>query len=124
MYQQVTILGHLGGEPELRYTPSGTAVTTVSLATNKRNRDPQGNVTEDTTWWRVTCYGSKAENLCQYANKGDLVYAVGELQSDQTGNPRIYQVASGESRANNEMKAFFVRSLAKNEQEDEEMPAW
>ena len=118
MYQQVVIIGHVGKEAELRYLPSGTAVCAVSIATNKKIYDKDGNVTETTVWWRVTGYEYNAEKLSR-ASKGNLILAIGEMTADTGGNPRTWQTADGECRANHEMTAYFIRNLS-GKAEDEE----
>ena len=111
MYQQITIIGHIGKEPELRYLPSGTAVCSIPVATNKKWQDKEGNLQESTVWWRVTGYDYNAEKLGK-SSKGNLIIAIGEMTADTGGNPRTWQTADGECRANHEMTAHFIRNLS------------
>ena len=120
MYQSTTIIGFLGKDPELRYLPNGTAVASVSVGVNETHRDKEDNRIPKTTWIRITCYDRTAENLCQYNSKGDLVFAVGRLKSDEGGNPRIWQAGNGESRSNFEMTAFVVRGLSRRDKDEQE----
>ena len=93
MFQQVVLLGNLGDDPELRFTPSGTPVASFSLAVNKAWTDQEGERQEKTTWFRITVWRKQAEMVAQYLTKGRQVLVVGEMQeahawSDKEGNPR------------------------------------
>jgi len=88
---KVILLGHLGADAETRFTPSGTAVTNLRIATNRRVKDQQtGEWKDETDWHRVTLW--KAENLAQYLTKGKQVYVEGRLQTrswdDKDGQKR------------------------------------
>jgi len=82
-FNKVIVVGNLGRDPELRYTPQGTAVCNVSMATNARRKDKNGEMQDITTWFRVTLWGKQAENCAQYLSKGDALYIMGELQVDE-----------------------------------------
>ncbi len=71
--QLLIVTGHLGGAPELRYTPEGTAVCGFSVAATERWTDKAGQRQERTTWYRATAWSKMAEACNQYLNKGDLV---------------------------------------------------
>lgn len=77
----ITILGNLGQDPELRYTQSGTAIVSVNIA-SRRNFKQQG---EDykTDWFRLTFFGKSAENFANFTHKGSQVYVEGEPQNDE-----------------------------------------
>jgi single-strand DNA-binding protein len=87
VYQQCIIVGNLGRDPEMRYTPDGTAVTSFSVAVNRK-----WETGEKTWWFKVTCWRRLAETTNQYLKKGRLVMVVGEIDAsawtDQEGNPR------------------------------------
>lgn len=83
MYQRVVIVGHLGRDPELRYTANGTAVAKFPVATNRRWTDAEGNVQEETTWFRVNVWGRQAETCNQYLQKGRLVLCEGQIRTGQ-----------------------------------------
>ncbi len=91
-FNKVTIIGNLGRDPELRYTPQGTAVCNFSIATNERRRDKAGEFQDITTWFRVTLWGQQAENASKYLAKGRQVYIEGRLKveewKDKDGNSR------------------------------------
>jgi single-strand DNA-binding protein len=78
MYQKITIVGHLGGDPEMRYTPGGAAYTRFSVAVDRRWNNAEGKLQEETTWYRVTVWGKQAESCSQYLGKGRKVLVEGE----------------------------------------------
>ncbi|MFC1746831.1 single-stranded DNA-binding protein [Candidatus Neomarinimicrobiota bacterium] len=75
------IIGHVGQDPEVRYTPSGTAVVNISVATNEVMRDAEGNDKELTEWHRVVLWGKQAEFAGNFVKKGKLVFIDGRLQT-------------------------------------------
>ena len=89
---KVIILGHLGSDPELRYTPSGAAVANFNVATNERWPDKEGNFQEHTEWHRIVCWRKLAEIAGEYLKKGRQVYIEGKLRTrnweDQNGVKR------------------------------------
>lgn len=92
-FNKIQIVGYLGRNPELRYTPSGTAVCDFSMATSERKRGRDGeDAQETTTWFRVTFWGRQAEVANQYLEKGKLVFVEGRLSqrewTDKDGNKR------------------------------------
>ncbi len=93
MVNKVILVGNLGADPETRYTPNGTAVTQIRLATHERWRDPQtGESQERTEWHRVVLFGRLAEIAGQYLKKGRQVYIEGSIRTrkftDQEGRER------------------------------------
>jgi single-strand DNA-binding protein len=112
MYQHLTIVGNLGRDPEMRYTPSGTPVTTLSVATNRTYKDNNGQQVKETTWFRVSVFGKMAENCAQYLQKGRMVLVEGRLTPDkQTGGPRIWDKQDGTKAASFEVFATNVRFM-------------
>src|SRR5438552_1376214 len=90
---KITLVGNLGRDPELRYTPQGTPVCSFSLATNERRKDrATGENNDITTWFRVTLWGRQAEVASQYLTRGKSVYIEGRLRveeyTDRDGKPR------------------------------------
>ncbi|NIS82138.1 MAG: single-stranded DNA-binding protein [Anaerolineales bacterium] len=87
---KVMIIGHLGRDPEMRYTPSGRPVTTFSVATNRSWTSSNGERHEETEWFNIVSWGSLAEICNQYLRKGQQVYIEGRLQTrrweDNEGN--------------------------------------
>ncbi|MGI6367644.1 MAG: single-stranded DNA-binding protein [Anaerolineae bacterium] len=106
MYQKIVIIGRLGRDPEMRYTPQGTAVTSFSVATDRVWTDQSGQRQQRTTWFRVSAWGRLAETTNQYLSKGRLVMVEGEMQE-----PRPWQSQTGEWRANLEVRATNVQFL-------------
>lgn len=91
-FNKITIVGNLGKDPELRYTPQGSAVCNISVATNERRRDKNGDFQDITTWFRITLWGKQAENASKYLTKGSPIYIEGRLKveewSDKDGKLR------------------------------------
>lgn len=113
MYQKIIIVGNLGRDPEMRYTPSGTPVTNFSVATNRRWTDQQGQPQEETVWFRISCWGRLAETTNEYLSKGRGVLVEGMLQPDpETGGPRLWTGNDGITRASFEVRAQNVKFLA------------
>ncbi|GAB4451549.1 MAG: single-stranded DNA-binding protein [Anaerolineae bacterium] len=112
MYQKLIIVGNLGGDPEMRYTPSGQAVTNFSVATSRKWTDNGGQQHEETVWFRVSVWGAQAETCNQYLSKGRQVLCEGRLTVDkETGGPRVWTDQNGKPRASYEMTAYEVRFL-------------
>ena len=78
---KVLIIGHLGGNPEMRYTPSGRPVTSFSVATTRSWTSTEGERHEETEWFNVVAWGNLAEICHQYLSKGQQVYVEGRLQT-------------------------------------------
>jgi len=112
MYQHLTIIGNLGRDPEMRYTPSGTPVTNLNVATNRVYKDANGQQVKETTWFRVSVFGKTAENCAQYLQKGRMVLVEGRLTPDKsTGGPRIWDKQDGTKGASFEMFATNVKFM-------------
>lgn len=112
MYQRLVLVGNLGRDPEMRYTPNGTAVTTFPVATSRRWTDAAGQLKEETAWFRVSVFGKQAETCNQYLAKGRKVLVEGELAVDEkTGGPRVYTRKDGTAGASFEVRGNTVRFL-------------
>jgi single-strand DNA-binding protein len=89
---KVILVGNLGRDSELRYTPGGAAVATLNLATTEVWNDKQGQKQEKTEWHRIVLWGKQAESLQEYLTKGKQIYVEGRLQTrqwdDKDGNKR------------------------------------
>jgi len=105
-YNKAIIVGRLGRDPELRYTPGGTPVTTMSVATNEDYTDQDGNRQEKTEWHRIVIFGKQAENCNQYLSKGRSCLVEGTLQT------RKWQDQQGVDRYTTEIRAFRVVFLS------------
>ena len=112
MYQSLTIVGNLGGDPDMHTKPDGTKVANFSVAVNRKWNNAAGERQEETLWMRVAAWGKLGENCAQYLAKGRQVLVVGRLTVDKnTGGPRIWQDNDGTSRASFEMRALEVKFL-------------
>lgn len=106
MFSKTIIVGHLGKDPEKRFTASGQSVTSFSVATSRSWTDQSGQPQEKTTWFRVTAWGKLADLCEQYLTKGRLVLVEGEIDAS-AWTPQ----AGGEPRASLELTARNVRFL-------------
>jgi single-strand DNA-binding protein len=107
MYQQVTLIGNLGNDPEMRYTQSGVPVTSFSLAVTRNWVGQDGQRQEKTIWFRVTAWRKLAETASQYLTKGRQVLVIGEMEE-----PRAWlDNRSGEPRAGLDVTATTIRFL-------------
>ena len=89
MYHTLIIVGNLGKDPEMRYPPSGQAVTSFSVATSRQYTSGSGEQVKETIWFRVSTWGKTAEVCNQYLKKGSKVLIEGRLTPDKaTGGPR------------------------------------
>lgn len=137
-FNKITIIGNLGKDPELRYTPQGDAVCDFSVAVNDRKRDKSGEFQDVTTWFRVTLWRKLAENASKYLTKGKQVYIEGRLNveewQDRDGNNRYtlnitaseMQFLSGGRSEDNSSDTDHVedfRSSQKSSMDDSVTPA-
>ena len=107
MYQQITIVGNLGRDPEMRYTASGVPVTSFSVAVSRQWTGQDGQKQEKTVWFRVTAWRQLAELCSQYLSKGRKVLVVGEMEE-----PSIWTDQQGNARSSLELTARDVRFLS------------
>lgn len=82
-FNKIILVGNLGKDPELRYTPQGTPVCSFTVATNEKRKDRAGETQDFTTWFRVTLWGRQAETASQYLTKGRPVYVEGRLRLEE-----------------------------------------
>lgn len=119
MYHTLIIVGNLGRDPEMRYTPSGQAVTNFNVATNRQYTGSDGNQVKETIWFRVSAWGKQAETCNQYLRKGSKVLVEGRLIPDPaSGGPRVWERQDGTSAASFEVSAGTVRFLSSRGEED------
>lgn len=128
MFQRVTLIGHVGQDPQMRYTPDGSPVTSFTVATKTtvgKTKTPNcpsgwkdsynGKNWELTTWWRVSCWSQLAETANQYVTKGMLVFVEGEVRGDAANgsqNPRMWTGNDGVARASFELTARTIKFLS------------
>jgi len=104
-FSRITLIGNVGSDPEMRYTPNGQAVTDFRMAVTRRYTGSDGNHQEETQWFRVTSWGRQAETVNQYLTKGQRVFVEGRLNSS------AFIGRDGEARASLDVTADTVRFL-------------
>jgi single-strand DNA-binding protein len=82
-FNKIIVVGNLGRDPELRYTPQGIAVCSFTMATNEKRRDKSGEMQDVTTWFKITLWRQQAENASKYLTKGSPVYIEGRLRIEE-----------------------------------------
>ena len=102
---KILVIGNLGSDPEMRYTPNGNAVTSFSVATNRRYKTSDGETREETEWFRVNAWNRLGETCNQYLQRGSKVYVEGTLTSG------AYLSNDGDPRASLDIRATEVRFL-------------
>ena len=105
----VTLIGNLGRDPEIRYTPGGSPVANFTMATTERWTDPNGEKKEKTEWHRIVVWGKQAEIAAEYLRKGRQVYIEGSLQT------REWTDRDGNKRYTTEVKAQRLQLLGRAE---------
>jgi len=109
---EITVIGHLGKNPEMKYLPSGKAVTNFSVATTRKWKDNSNQEVKETTWFRISVFDKVAENCNKYLVKGSQVYVKGRLNVDnETGGPRLFKRQDGSMGSSYEITAQDVRFL-------------
>ena len=106
MFQQIQLIGNLGSDVEMRYTPSGVPVSSFSLAVNRSWTGADGQKQSKTTWFRISAWQKLAETCSQYLTKGQQVFIIGEMEE-----ARAYTDKDGNARASLEVRANTVRFL-------------
>lgn len=109
---KMMIIGNLGADPELRYTPSGKAVTNLRVAVNDRSRGPDGEWVEETMWIRVEVWEQAAERIAEQLRKGNKIYAEGQLRA------REYQASDGQNRTSLELRFARVLNLERRARDE------
>jgi single-strand DNA-binding protein len=106
------IIGNLGRDPEMRYTPSGQAVTQFTVAVNRNYKDQQGERQEETEWFRVVAWGQQAEFSAEYLRKGAKVYVEGRIQTRQ------WEGQDGQKRYTTELVANTIQTLERRQRDE------
>jgi len=118
MYQKIILVGFLGANPEMKFLPDGTGVTSFSVATSNRYTS-NGQKVDETIWWRVEAWGKLSEVTNQYLQKGSKVLVEGVMKPDKsTGGPRIWTRSDGTPAASFEIKAQTVKFLSPKSEGD------
>lgn len=105
-FNKIIIIGYLGRDPEIRYTPQGLAVCNFSIATTEKRKDRAGESQDVTTWFKITAWGKLAETVNQYLSKGKQVYVEGRLRQDE------YTDRDGNKRASLDVTASEIHFLS------------
>lgn len=113
-FNKIIIVGYLGRDPELRYTPDGTPVCNFSVATTERRKDRNGEMQDVTTWFRVNVWRRQAEVASQYLKKGRQVYVEGRLSQSE------YQDREGQTRVSLEINASDLHFIGSRGEESSE----
>ena len=122
MYHNITLVGNLGRDPEMRYTPDGKPVTRFSVASKQTYTDRSGQRQNETTWFDVTTW-AQAETCNQYLHKGDMVHIEGRLIPDKnSGSPKVWQANDGTHKASYEVRAIDVQFLRTKQPEANSAP--
>jgi len=111
------LIGNLGKDPDLRYTPSGQAVATFSLATNERYKDKDGQLVDRTEWHNIVVWGKQAETAKEYLKKGRQIFVDGRIAY------RTYDDREGNKRYITEVVAQRIQFLGRREEVPETVPA-
>ncbi|MBT7071348.1 MAG: single-stranded DNA-binding protein [Anaerolineae bacterium] len=118
-FNKTTFVGNLGKDPEMRYTPSGRAVTELTVASHDQYPNAEGEIVKITTWFKATAWGKRAETINQYFRSGDPIMIEGKLKPDpQTGRPAIWTRQDGSPATDYEvtvMEFYFLPKGDKNE---------
>jgi single-strand DNA-binding protein len=119
-FAKVMLIGNLGRDPEMRYTPSGRPVTEFSVAVSHRGRDAQSGdwVDQGTDWYRVTIWGDRGERAAEQLRKGNRVFVEGRFRT------REYEARDGQKRISLEVTADNVISLERGVRDEGDAPAF
>lgn len=109
-FNKIVIVGYLGRDPEIRYTPQKTAVCHFTIATTEKRKDRAGEAQDVTTWFRVSAWGRQAEVANQYLAKGKQVYIEGRLRQEE------YTDREGNRRQSLEVMATDIQFLSPREE--------
>jgi len=113
---KIMLIGHAGQDAELRYTPNGDSVASFSLAVSRRYTNREGQQIDETEWFRINAWGSRAEFVGNYIKKGMNVYAEGRLKSN------LYQDNAGETKVSLDVNAFEIQIVQDPDPERQNNP--
>jgi single-strand DNA-binding protein len=112
-FHKITVVGNLGRDPEMRYTPGGQAVTNFSVASNRQYTATNGEKVKETVWFRVSAWGRQAETCNQFLKTGSQVLIEGRMTPDKaSGGPRIWTRQDGTPASSYEITAERVVFLS------------
>jgi len=113
---KIILIGHAGQDAEVRYTPNGDSVASFSLAVSNRYTNREGQQIDDTEWFRINAWGSRAEFVGNYIKKGMNIYAEGRLKSN------LYQDNAGETKVSLDVNAFEIQIVQDPDPERQNNP--
>jgi len=116
-FNKVLIMGNLTRDPELRYLPNGTAVTSFTIASNRTYTLQTGEKKEEVAFIRVVVWGRRAETCAEYLNKGSSAFVEGRLQS------RTWEAQDGQKRSTVEIIADNVQFLGRPRKDNQQVPS-
>jgi single-strand DNA-binding protein len=120
-YSHFAFQGNLGRDPEMRYTPSGQAVASFSVASNRKYKNAGGENVKETTWYRCSAWGKTAETCNQYLKKGSKVIVTGRLTPDKaTGGPKVFTKQDGKASASFDVNVESVTFISGTKTTDEQ----
>ena len=119
MYQNLILIGKLGTEPVLREAQMGLPVATFQFYTREKRWNGQDTPTTLTIWWHISMLGEKAKAVAAGAHKGDRLMIEGSLNPAPNGNPRVYQLKSGEWAGTYDVTARMFRFLDARQTDDD-----
>lgn len=114
---KVILIGNIGKDPEVRYTPNGSAICNISVATTSKWKDKDGEKHEETEWSRVSFFGKLAEIVGEYCKKGKPIYVEGRLKT------RKWQDKDGKDCYTTEIIADQMQLLGGRDEQEERAPA-
>ena len=114
-YNKQIFVGNLGKDPEMRYTPSGRAVTEFMVASHDQYNNAEGETVKITTWFKCTAWGKKAELINEYFRSGDPIHIEGKLKPGPNGSPAIWARQDGSPAADYEIMVLEFYFLPKGD---------
>ncbi len=115
-FNKVTIFGHLGKDPELRFAADGKAICNISVATSEKRKDKSGTFQDVTLWFKVVTFGKQAENAAKYLSKGSQAYFEGRLRLEEWSD------RDGKNRTTLEVIASDMQFIGKAEAREDSTP--
>ena len=122
-YNKTTFIGNLGKDPEMRYTPTGRAVTNLTVASNDQYTNGNGETVKITTWFKCVAWDKKAELINKYFHSGDPIMIEGKLKPGPNGRPEIWSRQDGSPAADYEVTVLEFYFLPKGDKNGQYEPA-
>lgn len=113
MFDELTIIGYLGRDPEMRYTPSGDAVTNFSVACDRSYTPKDGEKVDKTIWFQISFWRRQAEIVNEFFSKGMPIFVRGQLDHDENGNPITWERDDGSTGVSFKVTGKFFKFMPK-----------